>query len=340
MREKFFHFEIEEREIKEKIQESLPLMQERLREVINEIKEKEDLPLNDEGRIEMESFAEVEGFSEKMIERDLKDVYRKEIFHLVKSAIEEIEIKESLEKKGIFKEKHFKRFEKLYQRYLEFKERREFLRQKEIEGEIVNFALERLKKLMTEEEIKRLLKEEKLKTLGEKFEMLKTIILNEVLPENFICVRTSLFDDYFHGVDNLILEKEERGDLVCVMDVTTEFSQEKVEKIKKILKKGGAKIDYGIGKEKEGLVLKKQKHLPLFIFFCKKEEIEEAILDLFSPESSLSEEEKRKVYLDFKNKFLESLSKQIESFKEFPLPSQLERKIQSFIEIMAQLKKI
>lgn len=59
---------------------------------------------------------------------------------------------------------------------------------------------------------------------GSVFEMLKTAIMNKKLAGQFIVVRSSYYDDYCNGVDNVIVHKE-TGDIICAID---DCSQETV----------------------------------------------------------------------------------------------------------------
>jgi len=55
-----------------------------------------------------------------------------------------------------------------------------------------------------------------IKKEGEQFEIIKTIIFNKFLGNDFVVVRSSLYDDFKNGVDNIILDKKNRKLSLCI----------------------------------------------------------------------------------------------------------------------------
>lgn len=113
------------------------------------------------------------------------------------------------------------------------------------------------------------MKKERKKTAGEQLEMLAIVILNKILPERFVAVRSSLFDDFSagHKVDIILLDKE-TGSVVCAFDGVDDaegdtFANKEAEVIRRN-KNGGAYVRYGLGMENEELVLCSQEHIPIF----------------------------------------------------------------------------
>jgi hypothetical protein len=81
-------------------------------------------------------------------------------------------------------------------------------------------------------------------------EMAITGLLHKVLKSEYIVVRSSSFDDFEHGADNLIMDKV-TGQVVCAFDeVHGEETHGRIEeKKKKLLRKarqGGSKIKHGL----------------------------------------------------------------------------------------------
>jgi hypothetical protein len=81
-------------------------------------------------------------------------------------------------------------------------------------------------------------------------EMAITGLLHKVLKSEYIVVRSSTFDDFEHGADNLIIDKV-TGQVVCAFDeVHGEETHGRIEeKKKKLLRKarqGGSKIKHGL----------------------------------------------------------------------------------------------
>jgi len=87
--------------------------------------------------------------------------------------------------------------------------------------------------------------------ISELAECLKTVLFNKYL-EKFLTVRTSFYDDFFHGVDNIIVDLEE-GDKVLGIDVTINLEK----KIKKLVEKNKKtqvfRPEEGIQRKKEDI---------------------------------------------------------------------------------------
>ena len=131
-------------------------------------------------------------------------------------------------------------------------------------------------------------KEWYLKKIGGIVEKLKTISFNNFwFKGKFFALRTSLYDDYFNGIDQIILDANPKKPKVLAAIDTTSLKgawQEKAEKIiKKIKNPEGIKIDYGVLARKEKNTLKIEykelKGIPLLILAFK--ENEEEILKWF-----------------------------------------------------------
>jgi len=131
-------------------------------------------------------------------------------------------------------------------------------------------------------------KEWYLKKIGGIVEKLKTISFNNFwFKEKFFALRTSLYDDYFNGIDQIILDANPKKPKVLAAIDTTSLKgawQEKAEKIiKKIKNPERIKIDYGVLARKEKNTLKIEykelKGIPLLILAFK--ENEEEILKWF-----------------------------------------------------------
>ncbi|MDI6591712.1 MAG: hypothetical protein QME61_02115, partial [Patescibacteria group bacterium] len=145
---------------------------------------------------------------------------------------------------------------------------------------------------LTPEEIKK----EKLKKKGEQLEILTNLIFNKLLGPEFICVRTSLYDDWRNKVDELILEKE-TGNVVCAFDEVGDIMGPRFEaKKQKILEKnikGGAEIKYGLGMENGKLVLKSQENIPIFYLALLEKAIEKGVREFIPSFEEKSDYEKR-----------------------------------------------
>ncbi|MGC9031686.1 MAG: hypothetical protein ACP5H7_02930, partial [Minisyncoccia bacterium] len=79
-------------------------------------------------------------------------------------------------------------------------------------------------------------------------EILKTLLFNKYLNNDFIVVRSSNYDDYINKIDNIILNKK-TGEIVCAFDEVASMSGEAFERKKKqvldLNKQGGVFLKYG-----------------------------------------------------------------------------------------------
>jgi len=167
-------------------------------------------------------------------------------------------------------------------------------------------------------------KEWYLKKIGEIVEKLKTISFNNFwFKGRFFALRTSLYDDYFNGVDQIILDANPKKPKVLAAIDTTSLKgawQEKVEKIiEKIKNPEKIKIDYGVVARKEKNTLKIEykelKGIPLLILAFK--ENEEEILKWFS---ALENQDKNYLNLLLKDQ-LTKLKEQCKIFSQIAHPS-------------------
>ncbi|MFA5386246.1 MAG: hypothetical protein WC297_01015 [Candidatus Paceibacterota bacterium] len=104
-------------------------------------------------------------------------------------------------------------------------------------------------------------KEVQEKNIGELMEIMKTLAFNKHwFQSRLIALRTTKFDDYFSGIDEIVFDTETHQPLAAI-DTTTN-PQEKAKLVKEQIKKGG-RVRYGFdtkdGKEKS------LKDLPTFI---------------------------------------------------------------------------
>ncbi len=123
-----------------------------------------------------------------------------------------------------------------------------------------------------------------------------TLSLAKVLGPRFLSVRSSAWDDYENGVDNLLLDLE-TGSVVCGFDEIVEgYGQDGgAKKEKKIMDKfvrGGSFVQYGIksvGESGKEVVISKQTNLPTFFVSLTKDELSDLLENINKPEISESE---------------------------------------------------
>ncbi len=111
--------------------------------------------------------------------------------------------------------------------------------------------------------------------------MVVTILLHKAFGDKYIVVRSSKYDDYAGGVDNVIVNKE-TGAVICAVDDVreNERSDRRAEKDKEVLKKtrgGGAELAYGFTFNTGQIELKTIKNLPIFCLGLDESEYDEII---------------------------------------------------------------
>ncbi len=91
---------------------------------------------------------------------------------------------------------------------------------------------------------------------SECFEQLVSVIFTKVMPDRFAVLRTAKYDDYEHGVDTIIIDRE-TGDVVCSVDEVISDDLEKATRRKmnqiEHINENGVQIDYGYKKNEDGL---------------------------------------------------------------------------------------
>lgn len=142
------------------------------------------------------------------------------------------------------------------------------------------------KKLFGEEKIEKDLKKieekelkfEKKAQKGEMLEMAKTLAFNNKwFNGKLIAIRTSKYDDYFNGVDQLIFDQETKTPLAAV-DTTTNWKDKAGELQEKI--KNGARVKYGLDFKNDLWKKKSYRDLPFFIISVNEEELLTVLEDI------------------------------------------------------------
>lgn len=117
-------------------------------------------------------------------------------------------------------------------------------------------------------------------------EMVITALMHKMLKERFLVVRSSVFDDYKNGADNLILDKE-TGAVICAFDEVLENQSDKerapvkIEKIKKKALLGGTEAKYGIALKEKKLVRDKVRNIPVFYLTLESKDLQKLTDDLY-----------------------------------------------------------
>ncbi len=180
----------------------------------------------------------------------------------------------------------------------------------------------------TEEGIIAHYKEEQSKRLSNQAEMAITALLHKILKDRFLVVRSSEIDDYFHGMDNVILDKE-TGALVCAFDEVLENPSDsekvspKIQKVQNILSKGGAEVSYGIAlTDEKKLVRSHVRHIPVFHLNLKKADLMILTENLGDNFDGAVSNQERKIF----TQLVDSIEEQKNRAELTALPNHLARK--------------
>ncbi|MBN2884884.1 hypothetical protein JXE04_03090 [Patescibacteria group bacterium] len=160
-------------------------------------------------------------------------------------------------------------------------------------------------------------------------EMSLTVMMQRLLPDRFIIVRSAAYDDYNYGVDQLIIDKE-TGAVVCGIDeVVNKLGYTgpsiKENKIKQKMLKGGAKVKYGASVHQDKLSLKSMQNIPAFYISLEKEE-------LLLLGESISSEESTEYEFELMKKITNFLKKQAETSLTWNLNYRLQANVRAFLD--------
>lgn len=120
-------------------------------------------------------------------------------------------------------------------------------------------------------------------------EMAITLVFHKLLSKRFVVARASTLDDYKHGIDHVLIDKE-TGAAVCGFDEVLGFQgddggDKKNEKIKKTILEGGTSLEYGATIVDGKIERQELKNIPTFFLSLSKEELAKLLVDLKSTES-------------------------------------------------------
>jgi len=173
-------------------------------------------------------------------------------------------------------------------------------------------------------------------------EQVATIVFYKVLKDKFFVMKSSIYDDYENGVDNLMVNKE-TGEVICAFDEVhgeTKHRDErkKEEKIIKKAKQGGTKIKYGFtfkdnkDGEKE-LVRKEIDSVPLFYIASSPEDLKGILGKMdYDMDKAPNEDE-----INFFNKVTTSLKEQADMLLEEDIPEKVKKKIVGFNKFLEEV---
>ena len=146
--------------------------------------------------------------------------------------------------------------------------------------------------------------------------------------KRLITVRTSKYDDYFNGIDEIIFDTKTFQPLAAV-DTTLDPMIKANELMNKITR--GGELKYGLEMNPQGIKKKSCKNLPFFIISIKLEDCLSLASDIFQGQAS---EEGEKI----KNEVLKSILLQSEKFQDIASTG-VKSSYQNVKEIFQELSK-
>jgi hypothetical protein len=191
----------------------------------------------------------------------------------------------------------------------------------------------------TEDEIVSVWKANRSKEKNGQMEMAVTALLHKVLGKRYLVVRTADYDDYVGGVDNIIVDKE-TGVVICGFDDVHEGgdgerTQTKQEKVRKIAKKGGARLRFGLEFANGSLHRAALENLPVFYLGLSSEELIELTRNMSYSLSEKPTEMEVKIF----SRLLESVRTQLADLKGQDVPFAVKRNLQRFEESLPVIRK-
>lgn len=168
-------------------------------------------------------------------------------------------------------------------------------------------------------------------------EMAITLVLHRLLGNRFIVARASKFDDYTHGIDNILIDKE-TGSIVCGFDDVLGYNgddggDKKSKRVNESLLRGGSFLDYGATIEKGKVLRKDFRNIPTFFVSISKDELDIILSDLEKNTES-TENEKRLI-----SKIVNSLEKQKKEADSMAIMVSLRNNLNNFTKSLEVIKK-
>jgi hypothetical protein len=175
-------------------------------------------------------------------------------------------------------------------------------------------------------------KKEKKENKNTQMELAVTALLHKILQDRYFVVRTSEYDDYHNGIDNLIVDKE-TGVVICAFDEvheggTGERTNDKQGKIEKIATKGGAKIMFGLNMANGKLQRTALENLPVFYLGLTTKELQDLIENMDSENIDQLSEQEKTTYI----KLISSVGEQMEVMQKKNLPTEVKNNLEKFQE--------
>jgi hypothetical protein len=180
--------------------------------------------------------------------------------------------------------------------------------------------------------------------LGIRLEMALTIVLHKILGPEFLVLRSATYDDYKNGVDHVIVDRR-TGNVVCSFDNVNAQSgsrhEEKLAKVKKKAREGGARVKYGITFEmdKRGsrkIVRRELAHVPTFYLGLSPDELKNLLYKMNFGLDDPSSETELRVF----DTLLQALEFQRELLERERISDKMRGTLKSFEESLSRMRDL
>ncbi len=126
-------------------------------------------------------------------------------------------------------------------------------------------------------------KKSKDRAKSNQLEMVITLLLHKALGDKYLVVRSTAYDDYFNGVDNLILDKN-TGEVICAFDDFNDNSldaERHLSKEKKMARKNaeGVKVKYGLTIKNNKIQRQAISNTPIFLLSMDSRQLDADLND-------------------------------------------------------------
>jgi len=190
---------------------------------------------------------------------------------------------------------------------------------------------------------------EKEGTEPEKLEKAILCVFYKFLNSEFIVARASKYDDYFNGVDTVIIDAKTQKVVGAFDEIRGTDSlignTKKLEKVFNKAREGGAHLKYGLNfeneldeNERQKIVRKEMYHVPLFMIALSQQDLENLLTGMNTEVEGQPSEIETKIF----NKILDSFENQIKIFEDprSGIKGYVQQNINSFKGAISRMRKM
>jgi hypothetical protein len=167
-----------------------------------------------------------------------------------------------------------------------------------------------------------------------------TAVFYKILASEYAVVRSSTFDDYFSGIDNVIINKK-TGDVICAFDeVHGQSGQErydkKLGKVKQLAKSGGATLKYGFSFEDGSLIKKSIANVPVFYLALSSDELRGLLAQMGYGADDKPNEAELRIF----DKLIAAMEEQAGILEKERLPQNVRDNLNNFCQSSERMKQL